>query len=79
MEEQLARIADAFERIANSFDLIQEEGLELWSQSGYLRLNIQDIPLPDCYPPVEFPTSFSIELKNESIGTKTIPFEISQS
>jgi hypothetical protein len=73
MEEQLTRIADAFERIAASLHWIQQEGLELYSKSGCLRLHIDDMPLP-----MDFPAHLSIELKNESYGTKTIPFEISQ-
>ena len=73
MEEQLTRIADAFERIAASLHWIQQEGLELYSKSGCLRLHIDDMALP-----MDFPAHLSIELKNESYGTKTIPFEISQ-
>lgn len=77
MEEQLARIADAFESIAKSLDLIQEDGLQLWSKSSCLRLSIDDMPLADT-PLFDFPTSLSIELKNESCGRKTFPFQISQ-
>jgi hypothetical protein len=78
MEEQLTRIADAFERIAASLHWIQQEGLELYSKSGCLRLHIDDMPLPDGPLPMDFPVHLLIELKNESYGTKTIPFEISQ-
>lgn len=74
MEEQLARIADAFEDIANSLRLIQKDGLELYSNSDCpLRLSIDYMPMESC-----FPTEPSIALLNESYGTKTIPFEISQ-
>jgi hypothetical protein len=72
MEEQLTRIADAFEQIAASLYCIQQEGLELYSKSGCLRLHIDEMPL-------EFPADLSIELRNNSRGTKIIPFEISQS
>ena len=75
MEKQLTRIADAFERIAASLSEIQQEGLELWSKSGCFRLNIDDMPLPDAYP-MEFPCDLSIELRNASHGTKTIPFKV---
>jgi hypothetical protein len=71
MEKQLDRIAAAFERIAASLDAIQQEGLELWSKSHCLSLDINDMPLPDA-PPSEF----TVELRNHTFGTKTIPFKV---
>ena len=76
MEEQLTRIADAFKRIAASLGEIQQEGLELWSKAGFLRLDIDHMPLPDAAYPMEFPSDLSIELRNASHGTKTIPFKV---
>jgi hypothetical protein len=76
MEEQLSRIADAFERIAASLNAIQQEGLELWSKAHCLQLDINEMPLPDPSYPMEFPSDLSIELRNESCGTKTIPFKV---
>lgn len=75
MEQQLTRIADAFESIAASLRSIQRDGLELYSNSDSpLRLSIDYMPLPS-----DFPGELSIALRNESYGTQTIPFEISQS
>jgi hypothetical protein len=76
MEEQLTRIADAFERIAASLSAIHHEGLEIWSKPNSLRLDINEMPLPDMPYPMEFPSDLSIELRNASYGTKTIPFKI---
>jgi hypothetical protein len=76
MEEQLTRIADAFERIASTLNAMHHEGLELWSKAGHLRLDIDQMPLQDAPYPMEFPSDLSIELRNASHGTKTIPFKV---
>ena len=76
MEEQLTRIADAFERIASTLHAMHHEGFELWSKAGHLRLEIDEMPLPETPCPMEFPSELSVELKNHSYGTKTIPFKV---
>jgi len=55
MEEQLTRIADSFERIAASLESINKHGLELYSNSGCLlvEINVDEMSLSGF---VEVPT-----------------------
>ena len=81
MEEQLTRIADSFERIAASLEMINKHGLELYSNSGCLQVHIDvdDVPLSGDVVVGIGRVDLDVELKNGKIGFETVPFIISQS
>ena len=85
MEEQLTRIADSFERIAASLEMINKHGLELYSNSGCLQVHIDvdDMPLSGTVV-CDLGTGvvdLSVEVKNAKTvhGCIPIPFVIEQS
>jgi hypothetical protein len=85
MEEQLTRIADSFERIAVSLEMIHKHGLELYTNSGSfdVHIDVDDVPLSgmvvaDLSSGV---VDVRVEVKNEKTvhGCIPIPFVIEQS
>ena len=83
MEEQLTRIADSFERIAASLEMINKHGLELYSNSGCLEVHIDvdDVPLSGMVV-TDLGTGVvdvSVQLRNAKHKFQTVPFVIEQS
>jgi hypothetical protein len=83
MEEQLTRIADSFERIAASLEMIHKHNLELYTNSGCLEVHIDvdDVPLSGTVG-ADFGTGvvdLSVQLKNAKHKFQTVPFVIEQS